>query len=297
MPSGQHREVAVAPMHQLPRRAMREPVAIVAQHDARRPPRHQRVEPELEPAQRQRRGIEQMALGEDAFLADIEDRQLLAVAQHRFELGRRQHGRRDGGRRAEDGIGPATRGGEIDALRQVLQAHAVKVKMQRRRAAGDLDGVEIIGQEGAGIAAPHRELAGAADAAAARRGAVVGALVEDVVLVAEDTGDHRPGGVVVRRLRLAGNPGRGIERKAPVGILGKAVDPPLAARRDREMLRRKQLGAAGKLDQHRLQGLQRGAGHAVPGLDAADALQRRFDRLAALLHQRHAILPGVFRAS
>src|SRR5260370_42579202 len=101
--------------------------------------------------------------------------------------------------------------------------------MQRRLAAGHLDSMEIVGQEGAGIAFPYREIAGLADAAEAGPLAVVDALVEDVVLVAEDAGDHRPGGMVVRRPRLARPTGRGIEGEAPARTLGQAIDLAVAA--------------------------------------------------------------------
>src|SRR6185437_4499591 len=116
-------------------------------------------------------------------------------------------------------------------------------------------------------------------------------LVEDVVLVAKDAGDHRPGRMVVRRLRLAGGPRRGVERKAPVRILGQPVDPTMAVSRQGKMLGRKEVAARGELDQHRLQRFEGRAGDAVLGLDPAHPLERLLDRDAALFHQRHGFLP------
>jgi hypothetical protein len=88
---------------------------------------------------------------------------------------------------------------------------------------------KVVGQEADRVAAHDGELAGLAQAPLARRAAVVGALVEHVVLLAAHARDHRPGGVVVRRLRLARHPGGGVEREAGIGVLGEAVDLPVLA--------------------------------------------------------------------
>ena len=60
-------------------------VGVVAQHDARAPPRHQAGEFELEPAQRHRAREQEMALREDQLLAQVDDRQLLPVGEHRLQ--------------------------------------------------------------------------------------------------------------------------------------------------------------------------------------------------------------------
>jgi len=84
--------------------------------------------------------------------------------------------------------------------------------------------------------------------------------------------------------------GRGVEGEAPVGVLGQAIDLAVAALRHREMLGREELGAGGERDQHRLEGVERRAGHAPLRRDAADLSESLLDRLRALLHQRHAFL-------
>src|SRR5438045_936902 len=83
----------------------------------------------------------------------------------------------------------AFEGFEPDAVGEVLERLAVHMEMERRLVAEHPDRMEIIGQEGDGVALAHRELAGLADGAASRLGAVIGALVADVVLVAIDAGD------------------------------------------------------------------------------------------------------------
>src|SRR5262249_34601296 len=70
--------------------ALAKAVGVVAQHDARAPPRHQAGEFELEPAQRHRPREQEMALREDQLLAQIDDRQLLPVGEHRLEGGSAQ---------------------------------------------------------------------------------------------------------------------------------------------------------------------------------------------------------------
>src|SRR5258707_2021784 len=98
------------------------------------------------------------------------------------------------------------------------------MQVQRRLGAHDLDGVEIIGHQGAGVAAADRELALSREASDAGRGTVVSAIVEDVVLVAVDAGNDRPGRVVVRRLCLAGTARGRVEREAAVKVLRATLE-------------------------------------------------------------------------
>ena len=110
--------------------------------------------------------------------------------------------------------------------------------MQRLALAGHLDGVEIVRQHGAGGTASDGELVRLLQPAFAGFFAIIDALVEHVVLVAKYAGDRGPGGVVVRRLRLARHARRAVEREAPVGILSEVVDGARATRIVRKVRRR-----------------------------------------------------------
>src|SRR5579863_9688843 len=96
--------------------------------------------------------------------------------------------------------------------------------------------MKIVGYQGAGVAAPDRQLPGLAQLADIRRPPTIDAFVKDVVLVAEHAGDHRPGRVVVRRLRISGQSGGGVERETAISILAQAINRGGFAGRDREML-------------------------------------------------------------
>ncbi len=78
-------EPGVAGAYQDLEGALGQPIAIVAQHDAGVPARHQASEFQLQAAQRHRAGEQQMALRKDQFLAQVDDRKLLAVGKHGFE--------------------------------------------------------------------------------------------------------------------------------------------------------------------------------------------------------------------
>ena len=84
-PTGKDGDVVVAEFTQLRRRALRQAVVGVAEDDPRRPARHEPRELQLEARKRQRRGEEEMPLGEDALFADVEERELPAVLEHRGE--------------------------------------------------------------------------------------------------------------------------------------------------------------------------------------------------------------------
>jgi hypothetical protein len=155
------------------------------------------------------------------------------------------------------------------------------VQVERFAGARHFDGVEIVRQHGAGVAAPDRQFVGAAQFAFARCLTPVGALVENVVLVAVDPRNRGPGRVVVRRLRLAGHARRAVEREASVGVLGKVVDGAGAAREVGEVLGRKQFAAAGKRDQLGLDLLQRRPGGALARLDRAYLLDQLVHRTGA----------------
>ena len=66
------------------------------------------------------------------------------------------------------------------------------------------------------------------------------ATVEHVALVARHPGDQRPGGVVVRLLKLARQRGRGVERKTAFQVFEQPVDLCRALGRHRKVIRRKQ---------------------------------------------------------
>ena len=282
------RHVAIAGMGQPPRRLARgRAVAPVHDHDRCRSPRRQRIDAQLQPRQRQAHRAEEMAFGEFALLAHVEQRQLAAGAQRRLQRGRVDQRRADRRARREHRIRAAAVMREGDAPGQVLEAQPVHVQMQARRLLLHRDRVEIVGQEGAGPAAPHHQLAGPAQLAAARRGAVVDAREEHVALRAMDPGDHGPGGVVVRRLRLAGTAGRRVEREAAIGVLRQAVDLARPAGRNREMLQREQLRAPAERDQFGRDHLQRVARRAVAPLDRAHPRHGLGDGVGAPLGNRH----------
>src|SRR5262249_1894665 len=77
--------VAIAARVENFRSALGKPIIIIAQHDAGRAARHQAREIQLQPAQRNRSRPQQMALREDQLLADVNERELAAVAEHGLE--------------------------------------------------------------------------------------------------------------------------------------------------------------------------------------------------------------------
>ncbi len=83
--AGEIEEVGVAGPRQDRGGACRQSVVVVTQHDAGAVPRHQTGEFQLETAQRHRAGEQEMALRVDQLLAQIDDRDLLAVAEHRLD--------------------------------------------------------------------------------------------------------------------------------------------------------------------------------------------------------------------
>ena len=83
MPPCEIVEVAVAGVQEDAGRALGQPVRVVAQHDAGAASRHQAGEFELDPAQRHRAREQQMTLREDQLFAQIDERQLGAVGDHR----------------------------------------------------------------------------------------------------------------------------------------------------------------------------------------------------------------------
>jgi hypothetical protein len=78
----ENRHVGIAVAGKDRRGAFGSAVMVVAQHDARRTARHQPGEFQLEPAQRYGARQKQMALRKDQLFANIDKRQLTAVADH-----------------------------------------------------------------------------------------------------------------------------------------------------------------------------------------------------------------------
>ncbi len=81
------RDVAITGARKNVGGARAEAVIVVDQHDAGGAARHQLGKAQFEPAQRHRARPQQMILREDEFLAQIDQRQLTAVAEHGFDGG------------------------------------------------------------------------------------------------------------------------------------------------------------------------------------------------------------------
>ncbi len=80
-------KVAIAGARQHRGGARGETIVVVDEHDARCLARHQPREAQLEPAQRDIARPQQMVLREGEFLAHIDQRQLLVVAEHGLDGG------------------------------------------------------------------------------------------------------------------------------------------------------------------------------------------------------------------
>ena len=78
-------EVRVAALRKNLSGALGQAVGVVAQHDVRAAPRHQTGESKLEPAQRHRAREQEMVLRKDQLFAQIDERQLLPIGEHRLE--------------------------------------------------------------------------------------------------------------------------------------------------------------------------------------------------------------------
>jgi hypothetical protein len=117
--------------------------------------------------------------------------------------------------------------------------------------------------------------------------AIVEALVDHVALRTVHAGNDRPGRVIVWGHLLAGAPGRGIERKAVVGVLAQAVDAAVGAQR--ELLLREEVGPACQGGQQPADLVEVGIGDAalfdLPGL-----VDQAPHGRGALLMQGHLLL-------
>jgi uncharacterized membrane protein YccC len=85
----QHRDIAVPAFDQPRRRALGQPFAVIRDDNRRRAPRQQTGRDQLEPAQRQARGHQQMPVVKAALLAGIDDRDLAARTKLVPQLRRR----------------------------------------------------------------------------------------------------------------------------------------------------------------------------------------------------------------
>ena len=77
-PAFQHRDIAIAALDEPPRRAVGQPLPMIANHDGGRAPRQQPRSDQLEPRQRQARCHQEMPVVKTPFLAGIDDRDLAA---------------------------------------------------------------------------------------------------------------------------------------------------------------------------------------------------------------------------
>ena len=84
--AAQNRNVGIAYRVEAFYAALCNAVAVVTQNNARTLSRHQCGDAQFEPAIGQRRGEQHMAFAELAFFTHVEQRKLLAVVQHVFEI-------------------------------------------------------------------------------------------------------------------------------------------------------------------------------------------------------------------
>ena len=224
-------------------------------------------------------------MAEGALLAHVEEGELLAVAQHGLDLARRDDGARDVGIGREVLVRTTRALLEIDALRQRLEAAAIKMQMQRLL--GGRDGVEIVRHELDRVSLLDGDLAHMAELALTFDRAVVDALVDDVMLGAANGGDDGPGGVVVRRRRLARGTRRGIDRIFAVRVLGQVVDLARSVGAERELLGGEELAAARKRHELWRDARERLAAEPHARDRGARALDGLDDRLGPLILQRH----------
>jgi hypothetical protein len=292
-------------LHQLRRGFVRERFVAVGQHDAGGAARHEAVDQYLEPPQGRRRGQHEVPVGEDAGLAHVQQRDLLAVGQRGLQRPGRDGRVADALRRREPPEGAAVRALEDHAPVERFERPTVEMQVAPVLAADEFDGVHVGGRQHHGRAGADIDDA-LLHQRVARRIAGLLTAIEHVALAAFDAGDHGPGRVVVRRLGLARETGRQVEREAAVGVLGQPVDLRGTLRIDREVGGRKQRGLLAEADQrvrHGLQGAVRrvrtGAlGQQAAGLDqegvdgagtrAGDVVARGFDGQGGQAH-------GVFR--
>ena len=86
----QHGEIRVAEAPKNPGRPLGQPVAAIAQHDGRAPPRHQAGHVDLQAAQRRVAGEQDVGARERPLLAHIEQREFgVTVSEPRPQRGRR----------------------------------------------------------------------------------------------------------------------------------------------------------------------------------------------------------------
>ena len=83
--AGEKGDIVIAELLQADRRALRQPIVGIAQHQARRPARDERIDAQLDAAQRQVAGKEEVTVTELAFLAHVDESQLGAVVEHRLQ--------------------------------------------------------------------------------------------------------------------------------------------------------------------------------------------------------------------
>ena len=85
-PAREHANVRVSERGKLRRAALGEPLPTVAEDDRNAPPRDEPLHPELEPAEGQARGVEEVALAERALLAEVQEGELVGAEEERVQL-------------------------------------------------------------------------------------------------------------------------------------------------------------------------------------------------------------------
>ncbi len=222
---------------------MRQGLVVVHQHDARVAARHQAVGQHFQAPQRRRHCVQQVAAGVAAGFAHVEHGDLRLAAQRFLQPGGRQARMVNRGRRRKGAVGAAGGALEHHAAVQAVKRHAVEMQVRAGRVAHQFDGVHVGRSQHDGIARRHVHSSHVGQHVAP--GLIAGAARIDLVaLVAGDAGDDGPGGVVVRRLRLAGLAQRQVQRVAAVGVFGQAVDRGGPSGHHGEGLGRKQFRAA-----------------------------------------------------
>src|SRR5205814_9885043 len=108
--------------------------------------------------------------------------------------------------------------------------------------------VEVVGHQGTGVSFYDCQLMAASESAFPRGRTIVGAAVEDIVLLPVHARDHRPGRVVVRGRGAARGTGGGVKRKAVIAVLREAVGSAERSLWHREACGRKQVGPNSQRD-------------------------------------------------
>ena len=251
----EHRHIAPAQARELGRGLVRQRLVGIDQHDARCAARHQAVYHQLQPPQRRRRREQDVAVGKHAGLAHVKHGDLLAVKQRGLERLGRDHGVANRLGRAESAEAAAFKAFKHHAAGQAIDRQAVEMQVQAGLVADQLYGVHVGGRQHDGHARGHIDAALGGEGVARRVRRLVAA-EKHIALVARHAGNDGPGRVIVRRLRLARQAGRQVQRVAAGRVLAQAIDLGRVLRRHREMFRGKQFALRAQALEQRGDGAQ-----------------------------------------